>query len=1068
MQKNYESGMFHNKNLRTFPCSDKLKRGGSLMANKQGNTAGNINNNGLVTIQDGWIYFLGVYRVREDGQTGFTVINDDSEGAQGMYLNVVGDWLYYMSQDSGYIYKVRTNKDFENPDSGWERPIKLNSDKSENIIVCNSHIYYINKNDGGKIYKMRTDGTGQQKLNDVQSGFMNVVGDWIYFSNLDESTKNAAGCICKMRTDGSNLEKIGEEAACHLNVVNGWIYYGNASKGHTFWKMRIDGKENLQIKAFEQGSGWNIAGEWVYYHSTGKGGKQRLYKRRLADGSGEKSLCDAVATNINVVGNWVYYMDGSNLPAPGNIFKVMTSGEGHKQLTGGDNPNPIGILIQALQSGNESAMMDAAKLVIGTTNPTMLPQFEQQLNSIPASHRKEMLVEMLEGWIDNSEQERIQAERAEEKKEEKINDTMTMHDKVTTASENDIQKATLIQTFRQKILELGETVYRDDVVLNGLISDIFHNDENLRNALKIAILASIPSKVLGLRTLNETNQELEIMKITQILSVKYSIKEASAKEAVTVFAQGLGLIVDSKGNFAKGVSTPLKSQSIAAQLSTIPQQFTDLAIRQKLNKQRDNIKDAKGKISGLKIEIRKLEMENKESERNKRYWEKEEIDCEYKVEKIDKEIAENARVLGFELAYKSNEATSKNANDNLWNARKKLSEIDASLRNNENKILEHENQLDILNELIYENEEQIRQLETELLKPASQRADEHYDSLILQMNNAINNQNEKELEALTSRFYEMQRYKDSYKLAHECNNIRLKVKQQRIQAERKKAELDAIQKQKETERIAEQRRKDAERNAEKKRKEDEYIAEQKRINAERVAAENEKKYNDLMVQFSKATTESEYAALAVSFEKLGNFKKAKELANECKQQSQRLLKERKKKEQKETYEELLNDYEHATTENDFQSLGKSFRAIYDCEDAIEYAEECERLYHLLKTEREKEEQRKKEMHLMYRNIKEILLYAVPIALHIIAILSYIASGVDETAGMSAGILIIHSIAFAILFFGEGKAIFCFIVIAIWLLISLNSGQWVEQYSFMVLYVLFSAVSSIWAFALGRY
>ena len=87
------------------------------MLTKQGNTSGNINNRGFVTTQDGWIYFLGVYRGRTDG-SGFMVMNDDSKGPQGMYLNVIGGWLYYSGQDK-CIYKVRTDRDFEDPNSGW-------------------------------------------------------------------------------------------------------------------------------------------------------------------------------------------------------------------------------------------------------------------------------------------------------------------------------------------------------------------------------------------------------------------------------------------------------------------------------------------------------------------------------------------------------------------------------------------------------------------------------------------------------------------------------------------------------------------------------------------------------------------------------------------------------------------------------------------------------------------------------------------------------------------------------------------------------------------------------------
>ena len=41
-------------------------------------------------------------------------------------------------------------------------------------------IYY-RSSDGEKIYKIRTDGSGREKINNDSSWEINVVGDWIYY-----------------------------------------------------------------------------------------------------------------------------------------------------------------------------------------------------------------------------------------------------------------------------------------------------------------------------------------------------------------------------------------------------------------------------------------------------------------------------------------------------------------------------------------------------------------------------------------------------------------------------------------------------------------------------------------------------------------------------------------------------------------------------------------------------------------------------------------------------------------------------------------------------------------------
>ena len=363
------------------------------MAEKYGNTPGNINNRGIVTISDGWIYFLGVYKVREDGKTDFTVINDDSRGPQGMYLNVVGDWMFYMSQENGHIFKVRTDGDMERAPV---TPTRLNNDKSSNVIVAGEWIYYTNEDDGSKIYKIRVDGSGRQKVNGDESGYLNIVGDTIYYVNYGDSARKATGCIYKIDVNGNDRTKLCDESAHSVNVIGDLIYYGNASKGHTFWQIRTDGSANQQLLGDMQGGSWNVVGDFVYYRSAATNG-QKLCKIRL-DGTGGQELSKEAANFINVVGDWVYYTAGETFP--GEIYKVSTNGGESKCLTGGSGPNPVEMLEMALQSGNADIMMEAVKYFVGASRPEMLEPLQQQLGSIPEAHRKEQLSGLIQSWLE--------------------------------------------------------------------------------------------------------------------------------------------------------------------------------------------------------------------------------------------------------------------------------------------------------------------------------------------------------------------------------------------------------------------------------------------------------------------------------------------------------------------------------------------------------------------------------------------------------------------------------------------------------------------------------------------
>ena len=56
-------------------------------------------------------------------------------------------------------------------------------------------IYYISK---GSLHKIRPDGTERTFLNKVTPGYLNVVGDWIYYGEMSGSFS-----LYKIRTDGS-------------------------------------------------------------------------------------------------------------------------------------------------------------------------------------------------------------------------------------------------------------------------------------------------------------------------------------------------------------------------------------------------------------------------------------------------------------------------------------------------------------------------------------------------------------------------------------------------------------------------------------------------------------------------------------------------------------------------------------------------------------------------------------------------------------------------------------------------------------------------------------------------
>ena len=276
----------------------------------EGNTAGNIVNNGYVAVDNmGFIYYNNttdknkLYKKEINGS-----INEPISDDYGQYINVVGDWIYYSNyNDKGKIYKMKTN--------GTGR-VKLNDDYSSYITIVGDWIYYCNQSDGGRIYKMQKDGSSRQPIGGTnqnnykdETAYINLYDDWIYYVNKSDRNK-----IYKVNENGHIKVNLTEEGASSIQLVGDWIFYAD-SKGN-LKKVKEDGSKqsvniNAQAVKFDKGFHFNVDGEWVYYSNAQDKGK--LYKI-AADGSGKKELiCDMEVTYISIIDDDIYFISKDKL-----------------------------------------------------------------------------------------------------------------------------------------------------------------------------------------------------------------------------------------------------------------------------------------------------------------------------------------------------------------------------------------------------------------------------------------------------------------------------------------------------------------------------------------------------------------------------------------------------------------------------------------------------------------------------------------------------------------------------------------------------------------------------------
>jgi hypothetical protein len=175
--------------------------------------------------------------------------------------------------------------------------------------------YYTDKDLHNSLYRMKKDGTINEKLHDGYISNLNIVGDWIYFSDSYN--------ICKIKTDGSEYQTIVDNiVTLEFIIIGDWIYFEQGGIN----KMLLDGSHRSKIIGGDISS-FNIDGDWIYYCNIKD--KNKLYKVRT-NGSNNTKLSEDTCGFINISNGWIYY---KNFNDGSRIYKMKLDGTNKTKVT---------------------------------------------------------------------------------------------------------------------------------------------------------------------------------------------------------------------------------------------------------------------------------------------------------------------------------------------------------------------------------------------------------------------------------------------------------------------------------------------------------------------------------------------------------------------------------------------------------------------------------------------------------------------------------------------------------------------------------------------------------------
>ena len=283
--------------------------------NLVGNSNGNIVNGGLAALQGEVVYF----RSNEGGSLamgnlnggGVKIISTDA----AWFINVLGDWIYYSNRDdNNRIYKIKTD--------GSGRAT-LTDGGSWFVTVVEDWIYYISEDNHYQLAKIDLNGNNKTIISEDSAWFINIADGWIYYTNRSDQDK-----IYRIKTDGSERTAVSSYAACCINIYDGQIFHSNEQDGSKLYSIKLDGTEET---ALTDHPAWfiNVADGWVYYVNE----EDNFTLNKLKpDGTGRVKLTNDSARYVVLIDDWVVFLDYAE---EDSTFKVRLDGTDQSYVESG-------------------------------------------------------------------------------------------------------------------------------------------------------------------------------------------------------------------------------------------------------------------------------------------------------------------------------------------------------------------------------------------------------------------------------------------------------------------------------------------------------------------------------------------------------------------------------------------------------------------------------------------------------------------------------------------------------------------------------------------------------------
>lgn len=213
-----------------------------------------------------------------------------------------GEWIYHKDNINGYIFKSS---------SDGSKITQINSEDSYFLNVVGQWIYYTDME--GNIYKVSIDGKDRQSVNGLKGDYIEIEGNYIYYLTTSEQGEK----LNRADLEGNNNEFIGDINSLNVAIKGDWAYYSDDLNGGIY-KLNVNNKGNATKISEDAVSFMILEGDSIYYLND-----EGILNKIGLDGNDSKVLSNNPMYGFNIQGSNIYYSNGNDA---GKLYKMNLDG----------------------------------------------------------------------------------------------------------------------------------------------------------------------------------------------------------------------------------------------------------------------------------------------------------------------------------------------------------------------------------------------------------------------------------------------------------------------------------------------------------------------------------------------------------------------------------------------------------------------------------------------------------------------------------------------------------------------------------------------------------------------